>query len=580
MDLLLFYNTYRYRIRKIFLAAVLVAGLVLLLLLPGIINEWFYLEGHYVLDALKRLFLSLAFLLIPIAGFYNDIKIYLYLLTFWIILAPLFIYSLILFEVRPTFELVFLVLQTNTTEVREITKGYWGIFLLATGAYLALYLFGVKRMPFKRIPYTTALVISFLSAGIVVTQCYRYLYIQRQSGYHFFSRYYPVSIISGIAEAYTIVSKNTSDHSKNFSFNAFKKDTLAQRQVYVLIIGETSRYDRWQINGYHRSTSPRLNQRKNLINFPDVASGSNLTWLSVPQMITRACPENMDLQFTEKSNLSAFKNAGFKTAWLSSQSDQQIIWLGSIIMHAKDADIDYFTKTNSPIFELENIFDEGLLPRLDSIINSDNKSLFVVLHTMGNHWDYSRRYPDKFNVFTPSGQDYPIGERGVNNKDLISNAYDNSIVYADFIIDSVISMVEKLQAVSYVAFLSDHGEELFDNGAEELRFHTQITPSTLHVPFFLWVSDLYKHFYPEKVLAILNNRKKSIGADNVFYSLLDMANITFDGMDTSKSIASNAFQVSPQKYYDHFNRRANRYKDLIRSSLSVNNSYSMFFKLR
>lgn len=579
MNLLLFYNTHRYRIRKIFLAAVSITGLVLLLLLPGIINEWFYLNGHYVLDALKRLLLSLAFLLIPIAGFYNNIKIYLYLLTIWIFLTPLFIYSLVLFEVRPTFELVFLVLQTNTTEVREIAKGYWVIFLLATGGYLALYLFWVKRMPFKRIPSTAALLISLLSVGIVTTQCYRYLYIQKQSGYHFFSRYYPVSIISGIAEAYTIISRNTSDHSENFSFNAFKKDTVAQRQVYVLIIGETSRYDRWQINGYHKSTSPRLKQRKNLINFPDMASGSNLTWLSVPQMITRACPENMDLQFTEKSNLSAFKNAGFKTVWLSSQSDQQIIWLGSIIMHAKKADIVYFTKTNSPIFELENIFDEGLLPRLDSIIHSDKKNLFVVLHTMGNHWDYSRRYPDKFNVFTPAGRAYPVTEHGVTNKDLISNAYDNSIVYADFIIDSVISMVEKLQAVAYVAFLSDHGEELFDNGAEELQFHTQITPSTLHVPFFLWVSDLYKHSYPGKVQALLNNQTKSIGADNIFYSLLDLANITFGGMDTSKSIASNAFQISPQKYYDHFNRRAYRYKDLIRDSLPLNSSFSRFLKL-
>lgn len=108
-------------------------------------------------------------------------------------------------------------------------------------------------------------------------------------------------------------------------------------------------------------------------------------------MITRASPDDMDREFKEKSFLSAFQDAGFKTVWLSTQTDQEILWQGTIILHAKTADVVYFCRTYSPMFELEDIFDERLLPKVDSIVHADRQDLFIVLHTMGNHWAYSRR---------------------------------------------------------------------------------------------------------------------------------------------------------------------------------------------
>ena len=70
----------------------------------------------------------------------------------------------------------------------------------------------------------------------------------------------------------------------------------------------------------------------------------------------------MALQFKEKSILTAFKEAGFRTAWLSNQSDMEIFWSGSINLHAKTADIAVFSLTKTPNFEWEDYYDERLLP--------------------------------------------------------------------------------------------------------------------------------------------------------------------------------------------------------------------------
>lgn len=558
------------RIRKaarIWTIAAFAAGIILLLLLPGLMNEYEQGNNPFSADPIKRLSLSLLFLLLPIVLFFYNIKLYLYILTVWIVLTPLFLYSLVLFEVQPNFELIFLVMQSNFTEMAEVAKGRLGWFLVITLLYVALYLFLVKKFPVKKIPFSLSLIISLVSTGIILIQCYRYLSVRKQHHSDFFSRYYPVSILSGLRDAYTIINRNNLDEAKHFSFNAYKKDTIATRQIYIFIIGESSRFDRWQINGYPKATSPRLQQRENLVSFPSMVSGSNLTWLSVPQMITRANPDEMDRQFTEKSLLSAFQDAGFKTVWLSSQTDQQIIWQGTITMHAKTADVVHFCRTYSPLFELEEGYDERLLPMLDSVLHADRHNLFIVLHTMGNHWDYGRRYPSNFDLFKPSWKDHPGKAFDMNDRESISNSYDNSILYADYIIDSVIRLVEKQEAVSQVTFLSDHGERLYDNHAGELEFHTNPCAETLRVPFFLWTSDRYRQYYSQKMQAIIDNSNKKTGADNVFYTLLDLANIGFPGMDPSKSIADPAFRESDQKYYDALARRSCRYTDLLNLSL-------------
>lgn len=554
-------NTYIISNRKL-LAYLTLTSIVVLLLLPAILIT-FNNYSHWYLKNIKDISLSSLFFLMPLVFFYRNIKVYFYLLSMLIVLTPLFIFSIILFNVKPDYELVVFVLQTNASEIKELVQSYFSIFIGSIIVLITVYIYLVKKMAFKRLPFDAACKISLISAVMLISFLFYEKQKHQMNKYDLLSQYYPASLISGIAEAYSFINKTNIGQAKNFYFDAIKIDSLPLRKIFVFIIGETSRYDRWQINGYPKPTSPRLADRQHLISFKNVVAGSNLTWMSVPQMITRAHADDIDLQFREKSIISAFKEAGFKTAWLSNQpSNQELFWSGTIGLHAKTADFAVFSPTSSPNFQFEDLFDGRLLPMLDSLIKSDQKDLFVVLHTTGNHWDYFRRYPKEFDYFKPSGYTQNINPPNSENKEAVSNSYDNSILYADYLIDSVISTVQKYKAISYVSFLSDHGEDLFDADPYHIDYHLNHSEKTLHVPLFIWTSDIYRQIYLDKMVALQSNKDRKVGSENTFYTLLDMANIDFKGNDTCKSLANTSFRGSKQRYYSNKDKRGYNYHDL------------------
>ena len=131
-----------------------------------------------------------------------------------------------------------------------------------------------------------------------------------------------------------------------------------------MVIGESSRFDRWSLNGYERETNPLLKQEANLVNLPDVITSVSATRLSVPVMISRK-PARKSLKdgFAEKSFLTAYKEAGFKTWWLSNQ-----ISFGEfdtpVSVFAKEANVIQFLNLGG--FTNNSNFDEILFEPLAS----------------------------------------------------------------------------------------------------------------------------------------------------------------------------------------------------------------------
>lgn len=496
----------------------------------------------------------LAFVL-PVCLFHNNLRCYFYLLTPLVILTPAFLFATFYFGVPPGFELIVFVLQTNAREAREAVGPFTPYFIAVDVGFVGIYVWAIRRIRPDGIPLRLALLSSVGAIALLLAiTCYSnelyYKTPDQITRKDMILKYdYPYSLVAGIREAQVFLAKNNLKKAETFSFRAVKNDTLNLRQVYVLIIGESSRYDRWQLNGYHRATSPRLSEVRDLISYKDVVSGAHYTWVSVPQIITRANPDNYDLQYREKSILAVFQEAGFKTCWLSNQSDQDVFWSGSITLHAKTADVYSFSPTYSPNMEYEEIYDGRLLPQLDSILQADGRNLFVVLHTMGNHWEYSRRYPAAFDVFKPSGKTVAVNASGGLNREPIVNSYDNSILYADYLIDSVINLVNSRAELSTVMYVSDHGEDLFDKYSDRSDFHFNPSAATLRVPLFVWTSASYSKYFPEKRKNLEANQARSIGAENIFYTLGDIANIRMEGFDSTRSFAHKAFIPSKQKYY-------------------------------
>ena len=57
------------------------------------------------------------------------------------------------------------------------------------------------------------------------------------------------------------------------------------RELIIMVIGETARADRFSLNGYQRDTNPRLRQ-KNVISFTNFWACGTSTAVSVPCMFS------------------------------------------------------------------------------------------------------------------------------------------------------------------------------------------------------------------------------------------------------------------------------------------------------
>ena len=140
-----------------------------------------------------------------------------------------------------------------------------------------------------------------------------------------------------------------------------------------------------------------------------------------------------------------------------------------------------------------------------------------------------------------------------SHKEKMRNAYDNSICYTDFVLHEVISMLQQTKAASTMLYLSDHGEDIFDDDRERYLHASPIpTYYQLHIPYIIWFSDNYRKAYPEKCRVAEANRNKALSTNNVFHTLLDLAEIETVVFDLSLAVTNPAWHMRDRMYLgDH-----------------------------
>ena len=339
-------------------------------------------------------------------------------------------------------------------------------------------------------------------------------------------------------------------NSKNnsFTFNAHQAPENNVPQVVVLVIGESSRFDRWELNGYRRNTNPLLKQEANLVSLQDLITPVSATRLSVPVIISRKpARQSLTSGFSEKSILTAFKEAVFKTYWISNQ-----ISFGQfdtpISAFAKEADVIQFMNLGG--YTDQSNFDDILLEPMQNAIKDPSPKKLIVLHTLGNHWNYSHRHPKEYDKWQPSlfGVDKPeYTDTAI--KPQLHNSYDNSILYTDWFLSQVISRLKNSVQLTSMMFVADHGQVLYD-GECNLAFHGHNTKYEFHIPALVWYSDQYKAAYPGKIAQLQRHRKSKLSTENVFHSLLDLGNVQYTGERLDRSF---------------FNSKLRRHKRLVDS---------------
>lgn len=172
---------------------------------------------------------------------------------------------------------------------------------------------------------------------------------------------------------------------------------MARREIYVLVVGETSRAMEWSLYGYERNTTPRMEGLDGLVHFTDVVTQSNNTHKSVPIILSAASAENYGVIYDEKSIVTAFKEAGFRTLVIANQK----LTTSMIGAFYREADTFIDMSTFNTGSYLTSLYDAALLPYLEKELDKSDEDMFIVLHTYGSHFNYHERYPAEFRIYTP-----------------------------------------------------------------------------------------------------------------------------------------------------------------------------------
>ncbi len=541
-------NSKRIRaVKRLFSPEVFIWFYPLLLIVPNIALD--FTESYSALAKVCNIALPLGVYVLMMGVWRNAGR------TGVLVLFPALLYGafqiVLLFLYGESIIAVDMLLNVFTTNVKEATELLSNLVSAITTiclVYIPAIIWGAifavtKRFPSGVTRYKARVVgciISVLGGFFMIAS---YLYVP---GFDVTREIFPINVarntITAVGRA--IATEHYHETSAGFKYNAVSTHPAEDKEIYVLVIGETSRADNWQLLGYDRPTNPGLSKRSDIVTFSKALSESNTTHKSVPMLLSGLSAENFkDSIYVSKSIISAFKEAGYATTFLSNQGRNRSF----IDFYADEADKTVFLRDNG-----KSHYDTELIkPMKEFIAKSNCGKVFIVLHTYGSHFNYIDRYPAEASFFKPDKQ--ALAES--RNRSRLINAYDNTIVQTDRLLDEIMNILEGEECCSSMIYVSDHGEDIFDD--ERDRFlHASPAPTyyQIHVPMVIWMSSEFRKKYPSKFhIAQLNKDKDISSSKIVFNTMLHLAGISTDNYDATMALSDSAFHSYPRVYVNDYN---------------------------
>ena len=281
--------------------------------------------------------------------------------------------------------------------------------------------------------------------------------------------------------------------------------TDEEKTVVLLVIGESARKANFQLYGYQRDTNPLLSKREGLKVFQAI-SCATYTTAGVKAILE---PKNSDDLYELLPNY-AFRT-GVDVLWRTSNWGEPPVHIDDYITH-EQLGLQYPGKDITH----DEILLNGFRERIES---STKNKVLAVLHTSTSHGPkYADKYPKEFEVYKPVAKNIEEGEKNV---DMLVNAYDNTIRYTDFLLDSLITTLSSMKDKNTaLIFISDHGESLGENKMFMHGIPMKLAPKVQYeIPFLVWTSEGFRDYKPASGLpAVLDQHF-------IFHSVLNLLSI-------------------------------------------------------
>lgn len=442
------------------------------------------------------------------------------------------------------------VATTNPSEAEELLDNLWPAIATVVTLYLPIIILAivcivrkVKTSNRSLGRFRTGAMILSVSGAIVTGAC-----ILEEPYYSVDEDLYPVNVLVNLSTAVNRShnSGNYFETSRNATYHAHSTRPDNLREVYVAVVGETSRADNWQFFGYDRYTTPRLCSLPvgTLTGFGKTFSESNTTHKAVPLLLSNVTAETFNDKINEsKSVITAFKEAGFKTAYISMQCRNH----SYIDYFGEEADTTIFVREPQPGEIVDGYYDYDMLAQLDSLLSQGDTKLLVVLHQYGSHFNYVDRYPREEAYFLPDKS----AAADASNRGQLVNAYDNSIRHTDNLLYNIIERLDSVNCVGGMIYASDHGEDIFDD-ARSRFLHASPTPTyfQLHVPMLVYMTPKLQQRDPSLInQARLHQNAEVSSSQSYTPTLLSIAGIKSPDVDRTKALTSKHYTEPEERVF-------------------------------
>ncbi len=285
------------------------------------------------------------------------------------------------------------------------------------------------------------------------------------------------------------------------------------KDIVVLIIGESARSQNFSLYGYERDTNPLMR-----------AAGATALKAKASDTYTLSTVRTILQHKQKKGTLyeilpNYLSRNGVDVTWRSSN------W-GTPPLHIEKN----FTKSDleKQYPEADSRYDGLLFHGLKELISaSDKDKIFIGLHTYTSHGpEYYSNSPEEFKRFLP--ESHAVEMANAKYEELI-NAYDNTIVYTDYLVHSVIETLKEFKdRRSCVIFISDHGESLGEGGFYMHGLPMAMAPDEqLDIPFIVWTSENSATKVKEIELT---------GHHNIYHSVMKFLGLNASFYDETKNI--------------------------------------------
>lgn len=284
-----------------------------------------------------------------------------------------------------------------------------------------------------------------------------------------------------------------------------------EREVVVLVIGESARRDHFSLYGYERTTNPLLADDGVVALVADASA--TFTTAGVKAILDHRPTD--ELYETLPDYLY---RTGVDVVWRSTNWGEPPLHIDNYYNRAA-------LRNRYP--EVDGRYDQLLVEGLAEEIEAcDGPKVLIVLHSSTSHGPtYNEQYPSEFEQFTPVCTTVEMSK--ANRSELI-NAYDNTILYTDYLLHSVIEQLRTVEcARSAMIYVSDHGESLGEGNRYMHGLPMSMAPREQYeIPFVVWCSDAEQTIKP----------LSKVGHYHVFHSVLNFLGVDSPIYDESRNI--------------------------------------------